>query len=51
MSGGNYPKRRDSKHRVLRTGESIRKDGKNTFRLPRQYLQKSDGGICNEKTC
>ena len=32
MSGGNYPKRRDSKHRVLRTGESIRKDGKYQFK-------------------
>ena len=32
MAGGNYPKRRDSKHRVLRTGESIRKDGKYQFK-------------------
>ena len=27
-----YPKRRDSKHRVLRTGESIRSDGKYQFK-------------------
>ena len=27
-----YPKRRDSKHRVLRTGESIRADGKYQFK-------------------
>ena len=27
-----YPKRRDSKHRVLRTGESVRKDGKYQFK-------------------
>ena len=27
-----YPKRRDSKHRVLRNGESVRKDGKYQFK-------------------
>ena len=32
MAEGNYPKRRDSKHRVLRTGESIRWDGKYQFK-------------------
>lgn len=32
MAEGNYPRRRDSKHRVLRTGESIRRDGKYQFK-------------------
>ena len=29
---GNFPKRRDSRHRVLRRGESIRADGKYQFK-------------------
>jgi len=32
MAGHPYPKRRDSKHRVLRNGESVRADGKYQFK-------------------
>ena len=32
MADHPYPKRRDSKHRVLRRGESIRADGKYQFK-------------------
>ncbi|MBQ2139925.1 MAG: integrase DNA-binding domain-containing protein, partial [Acidaminococcaceae bacterium] len=32
MANHPYPKRRDSKHRVLRNGESIRADGKYQFK-------------------
>ena len=32
MADHPYPKRRDSKHRVLRNGESVRADGKYQFK-------------------
>ena len=32
MADHQYPKRRDSKHRVLRNGESVRADGKYQFK-------------------
>ena len=51
-----FPKRRDSKHRILRRGESVREDG--LYQLGGQEVKKegpyarlSDGTIAGSVTC